>query len=421
MPAVSTRPNNSPEPQSAVIRWARAEGAGRAAPAAAAALLEKAIAARPGNALLRLKLADLEIDRYRFAAAATALEAALDLDPDLPGIRPRLARCYNALDRHRDAIDALAPIDAPEFERALAFVRLDLDSEAEGELRATLDLDPRHRPACRQLSKILRRSGRTAELLELCGSLHARGAAHAQLLYVWGTALALAGREDEAQALLFDRGRVAELALPVPDGFAGIAEFNAALAKEILTNPYRLSDFPVDDEANRGSSRVHALFAGRRPDLVRALLDSLQALVAAHAPTRRVGFDPWADARPAEAHLKAWGLIQSGGDYEEWHSHPGGWMSGVYYVRVPGCVSSGGAGPGCIEFGPPTALARERPGYVPVWRHAPREGHLLLAPSHYAHRTIPTGAAEHRISFAFDVVPDAWNSMSDTDFLTTDR
>jgi tetratricopeptide (TPR) repeat protein len=370
-------------------------------------LLRQAIAIRPRNALLRLKLADLEIDRYDFAAAASALEAALDLEPDLPGIRPRLARCYNALGRHRESIEALARSDSPEFERALAFVRLGLEPEAERELRALLELAPRHRPACRQLSKILRRSGRIAELLDLCESLHARGAADAQLFYVWGTALALTGREEDSRALLFDRARVAELALPVPEGFADIADFNAALAEEILGNPYRLSDFPAQDEANRGSSRVHALFAGRRPDLVRSLLDSLQVLIAARAPPRRGPFDPWVDARPERAHLNAWGLIQSGGDFEEWHSHPGGWMSGVYYVRVPGCVTAAGSGPGCIEFGPPTALARERPGFVPVWRHAPSEGHLLLAPSHYAHRTIPTGAAEHRISFAFDVVPEA--------------
>jgi hypothetical protein len=30
----------------------------------------------------------------------------------------------------------------------------------------------------------------------------------------------------------------------------------------------------------------------------------------------------------------------------------------------------------------------------------------LLAPSHYHHRTIPSGAGTPRISFAFDVVPD---------------
>ena len=37
--------------------------------------------------------------------------------------------------------------------------------------------------------------------------------------------------------------------------------------------------------------------------------------------------------------------------------------------------------------------------------HGMTEGQLLLAPSHYAHRTIPSKIDRHRISFAFDVVP----------------
>jgi tetratricopeptide (TPR) repeat protein len=388
-----------------MIRWRPPECADVAAPAAAAALLERAIAARPDSAMLRLRLADLLLDRYDFAAAAHALEAALRCDPALPGARRRLARCYNLLDRHSDALDLLSAEPSPSLQRALAFAGLGREAEAEGEYRAVLAADPGHRHALRHLGKILRRQGRLAELLGLCESLHASGAGHAQLLYTWGTALALAGRDSEAHAILFDRGRVAEVALPIPDGFADIAEFNRSLADEILANPYRLSDFPAEDEANRGSSRVHALLTGRRPELVRALLDSIQALVEAHVPPRRGAFDPWADARPAAAHLKAWGLIQRGDDYEEWHSHPGGWLSGVYYVQVPCCVSAEGAGPGCIEFGPPTALARARPTYIEPWRHVPRAGFLLLAPSHYAHRTIPTGADEHRLSFAFDVVP----------------
>lgn len=389
-----------------MIRWHPADRANVAAPAAAASLLEQAIASRPDNAALRLKLADLQFDRYDFAAAASALEAALALDPDLAGVRPRLARCYNALRRHQEALDALAAGESPEYERALAFEGLGREAEAEREYRAVLAADPHHRPACRKLGKLLRRAGRTAELLDVCETLNALGAGHAQLLYTWGTALALNGRDEQARAILLESARVAELSLPVPEGFADIAAFNAALAEEILTNPYRLSDFPVEDEANRGSSRVHALFAGRRPELVRLLLNSLQELTAAFAPPRHASFDPWADARPGAAHLKAWGLIQRGDDYEEWHSHPGGWLSGVYYIQVPKSVSADGAGRGCIEFGPPPALARIMPDFIATLRRAPREGTLLLAPSHYSHRTIPTGAEEYRISFAFDVVPD---------------
>lgn len=370
-------------------------------------MLERAIAARPANALLRLKLADLRLDGYDFAAAAPDLEEALRLDPGLAGVRPRLARCCNHLGRHEEALTILAALPSAEYERAMALAALGKAAESEIELRALLDAQPGHSHGLRQLARMLRRQGRLEAVLDLCDALRSRGVNHSQLLYSWGTALAIAGRDEEARALLLDRGRIAELELPVPEGFADIADFNAALAEELLGNPHPVSDFPVEVEANRGSSRVHALFAGRRPELARKLLDSLRALVDAQATSPRGAFDPWADARPERAHLKAWGLIQRGGDYEEWHNHPGGWMSGVYYVSVPACVTARGPGPGCIEFGPPTSLARRRPDLVPVWRHAPREGRLLLAPSHYPHRTIPTGAAGHRISFAFDIVPDA--------------
>jgi tetratricopeptide (TPR) repeat protein len=372
----------------------------------AASLLDRAIAARPTSAKLRMRLADLHLDRYDFSAAAAALETALEMDPSLTEARPRLARCYNALERHQAAADLFAADEAPEYQRAMAFGGLGRIAEAEREYRALLVADPNHHPSLRRLDKLLRGQGRVAELLDLCEALSARGVGHAQLLYAWGSALALSGRQSEAAAILLDPARIAELPLPVPAGFAGIAAFNDALAEEILTNPYRLSEFPVEDEANRGSSRVQALLAGRWPELIQALLESLQSLIDAHAPPRRGAFDPWLDARPAAAHLKAWGLIQRGGDYEAWHLHPGGWLSGVYYVRVPRAASAAGDGPGCIEFGPPTAVERALPGYLPVHRHLPREGFLLLAPSHYPHRTIPSGADDDRISFAFDVVPE---------------
>jgi hypothetical protein len=308
--------------------------------------------------------------------------------------------------RHPAALALFDGAEAPEYQRALAFARLGLTTEAEREYRALLAAEPGHHHALGRLASMLERQGRITELLDLCEHLNRLGVGHSQLLYVWGTALALAGRDEESRVLLLDHKRIAELALPVPDGFADIDAFNRALADEILANPHRLNDFPAEEEANRGSSRVHALLAGRRPELVVALLESLQALVDAHAPPRRGVFDPWLDARPAVAHLKAWGLIQRCGEYEAWHLHPGGWLSGVYYVRVPEVASAEGEGPGCIEFGPPAALQRALPGHVTVWRHRPREGRLLLAPSHYAHRTIPFDAGEYRISLAFDVVPE---------------
>ncbi len=388
-----------------MIRWGPHQTADLAEPTAVARLLAQAIAVRPDNAALRLKLADLHLDRYDFAGAAEALEAALARDPALPGARERLARCLNMLGRHDEALAALAEREGGAFQRALAFVGTGRTAEAEAELRAILAANPHDHSALRELGKLLRRGDRVGELLEACEDLAGGGVGHAQLLYTWSTALALAGDSERARALLLDPARVAEVPLPLPAGFADIGEFNAALAEEILGNRYRLSEFPAANEANRGSSRVQALFAGCRPELIEALLASLQHLVDTLSPPRCGPFDPWLDARPAAARLKAWGLIQRGDAYEEWHLHPGGWLSGVYYVRVPAGVSAGGDGPGCIEFGPPSAVQRARPGRWPLWRHRPREGHVLLSPSHYAHRTIPSGLDEHRISFAFDVVP----------------
>jgi tetratricopeptide (TPR) repeat protein len=397
---------NPIHPVSGSIDWRPVRRANVAAPGPIASLIEQSIAARPENPKLWLKLANFRLDSYDFAGAAAALEAALERDPELNGAHARLAHSYNALGRHRAAIEAFGAASGPHYERGAALIALGDAARGEAELRQVLELDANHGAACRMLCKLLRRAERWADLLDLCEGLHRRGAGHSMLLYNWGSALALCGQHDRARAVLFDQERVQAQTLPLPAGFADLAEFNGALAEEILSNPYRLTEFPVEEQANRGSSRVHALLSGKRPELVQALLDALQALAGNYLPARYGAFDPWLDARPEMARLDPWGLIQRGGAYEEWHLHPAGWLSGVYYIRVPSCVTAGGGGPGCIEFGPPKAVIQALPGYVPIRRYAPCEGSLLLAPSHYSHRTIPSGADEYRISFAFDVVPE---------------
>jgi Flp pilus assembly protein TadD len=387
-----------------MILWRAAEGDGVAPPDVALRLLEKALAADPANPHLHARLAALALDRYDFAGAEAAIARALELDPGMQHLRSALAHCRNLGGRHGQAIEALAPSAAPEYERAVALNRLGRGDAAETELRALLAVDPNHRHACRQLCKWLRKAGRGAETLALCEQLYARGVRHAQLFHDWGFGLALAGDQGRAAALLFDPAKLAEIALPAPPGFSDIAAFNAALAEEILASPHILSDFASSEEANRGSRRLHALFAGRRPDLFRTVLEMLQSAVDAWKPPRAGGFDPWLDARPGIARLRAWGLIQQGSDHEAWHIHRGGWASGVYYVRIPPEVAAAEDGRGAIEYGPPPRLEEALPGLVPPCRRPPREGSLLLAPSHYPHRTIPPETRSERISFAFDVV-----------------
>jgi hypothetical protein len=368
-------------------------------------LLEQALAANPDSAILHEKLAYLHYDRFDFPAAAAHFEAAMARDPGA-AVGLRLARCYNVLRRPRDALDLLLGEERPSNERGLALMSLGETEAAEREFRAVLAADPDDAMACRKLSRLLRKSGRAAEMADLCEDLAARGAGNAQLLYNWGWALALTGDLERARRLLFEPERVIAIDLPPPPGIADMEAFTDALADEILTNRHQLSEFFEDEQANRGSRRVDDLSTCRRPALIDLLLRSLEQAAGACPTAARDGFDPWPRARPRAARLRPWGLIQREGEYEAQHIHAGGWLSGVIYVRVPECVSDEGPGRGCIEFGPPEGLAEVMPGAAPTRRYVPREGLLLLAPSHYPHRTIPTGVDEHRISIAFDVMPD---------------
>lgn len=385
-----------------MIEWGRADCSDRAAPDTGIALLRAALVLRPGEAHLLRRLGNLLLERYDHEEASQCFAKALEQAPGEDDLALRLAHCLNALGRAREALQVLGGVlgAAADYERALALIALDDVPGAEAMLRRALQADPCHRRACVRLAGLLRRSGRHVELLAMCEWLAARGVDHAQLMLDWGRALALAGDHARARALLFQRKRT-----PVLDD-AVAPDVIALAAEDVRTNPHAISRFP-SDEANVGSSRVHALLNGARPEVMAALLSTLQAAVDAHvASLQPLGsFDPWLAARPRRAMLRPWGLIQRNTDHERWHTHRGGWMSGVLYLRIPAGVTAAGEAPGCIEFGPPPSLADALRGRVPVWRHAPRAGQLLLAPSHYHHRTIPSGIDDTRICLAFDVVP----------------
>jgi tetratricopeptide (TPR) repeat protein len=401
-----------------LIAWSAAACESVVPPGVASAVLDRLVRSGCDTPEPFVGAGSAAMDRYDFSQASWAFEQALARDPGRRDVRVSLARCWNLLRRPDDSL-ALFAAEAgiagagPRTQAAAhaqigeALRQLGRHADAEAEFRAALELDPDHWPALLKLSKYLRADGRISELLALCEAMAAKGHRGARLLLEWGRASALTGDWRRAACLLADENRIVRQEISPPPGFAGIADFNHALADEVLSNPFPLSDFPEDEEANRGSSRVHHLMAGRRPELMRTLLRLLEERVTAHcaALVPSGAFDPWMEAMPARARLKPWALIQRDWMHEVWHTHPGGWLSGVYYIAVPSVVSADGIGRGCIEFGPPASLREAEDCPIPTLRVAPAEGMLILSPSHYHHRTIPSGVDEYRISFAFDVVP----------------
>ncbi len=105
---------------------------------------------------------------------------------------------------------------------------------------------------------------------------------------------------------------------------------------------------------------------------------------------------------PETYSVNAWyGKLLKGG-YRTSHIHPSGWLSGVFYLRVP---ELGNREEGAIEF------SLRGYGYpvldenYPRKRHCPKNGDLVLFPSSLFHGTIPFHTDEERLIIAFDLVP----------------
>jgi uncharacterized protein (TIGR02466 family) len=101
--------------------------------------------------------------------------------------------------------------------------------------------------------------------------------------------------------------------------------------------------------------------------------------------------------------MTMWANILESEGFQVPHIHPSGWLSAVYYVRVPGVVRSDGHA-GWIEFGEPYTdiFHSVRPETLAL---RPEDGLLLMFPSYFYHRTLPFHSDEQRISIAFDIVP----------------
>jgi len=100
--------------------------------------------------------------------------------------------------------------------------------------------------------------------------------------------------------------------------------------------------------------------------------------------------------------LKIWSVVLNNGGYQAPHMHPGGIISGCYYLKFNRELNSCNAGN--IEFGNPEKQfeidAQNLTKMVQV-----EEGKLVIFPSYYFHNTYPTTSDDLRISIAFDVVP----------------
>ncbi len=114
-----------------------------------------------------------------------------------------------------------------------------------------------------------------------------------------------------------------------------------------------------------------------------------------------------------EGVVQGWANINRFGDYHDYHNHPGAYLSGTYYVKVPDRQRTEhnrpDVRPGCITLYDPrycaNMIAIEGDPYM-VAEHTvrPVPGLLLMWPAFVNHFVHPNLSEEPRISISFNIV-----------------
>jgi tetratricopeptide (TPR) repeat protein len=219
-----------------------------------------------------------------------------------------------------------------------------------------------------------------------------------------GISVALRMMGDERDELLNGYDTLIQVFdLEPPEGFSGMAEFNAEL------NDYLDRLHPGTREylsqSLRGGTQTPARMFGAGHDLVDRLQVRIDEAVGRYiAELKQDDTHPFLSRRARGfRHTGSWSSRLNDCGFHVNHMHPMGWISSCYYVAVPQAAKNETARQGWIKFGEPSFdvdLAN------PIRRAIqPVAGRLVLFPSYMWHGTVPFHDAQARTTIAFDAVP----------------
>ena len=192
--------------------------------------------------------------------------------------------------------------------------------------------------------------------------------------------------------------------LDVPDGFDDLDAFNEALHAE-LEAMHTDHPEPPGQTMKGGTQIPGGLFTGPT-GLTAVLKEQISKALSAYIQSLEKDPDhPFLRyLNPDFRFTGAWSTILHGSGYDDSHIHNEGWISGVYYIKVPDLPEDRWrAGEGCIQFGePPRLFVSERNQAQRLVRPIP--GMAVFFPSYYWHGVRPFEKEAIRHSMAFDVI-----------------
>ncbi len=359
-----------------------------------------------GNALQRIGRGEAAVEAYRKAAR---------LRPDLVPIHNNLAIALQSLRRFDEAAAAfraalaLAP-NAAELRRNLAIV-LQEAGDIDGAIvafRQALAIKPDWESVYRSLANALLEKGDWRAARDACDASLRLSPGNIEALGLKSLALDELGDRAGARYLVdFDRFvRTVEFTT-APAGFAGMAEFNAALARHALDHPTLHLPPKTDAHYHCPTLRITGEFLaepkGPAASFERMIERAVSDYVARIAQADRA--HPYLVNPPRRWQLTSWAAVLDGEGNLNPHVHYDGYVSGVYYAQIPQPIGAAGQGKaGWFELGAPPSRfpCKAEPHTLTI---EPREGLMILFPSYFYHRTLPFSAPAPRISIAFDATP----------------
>jgi uncharacterized protein (TIGR02466 family) len=182
-----------------------------------------------------------------------------------------------------------------------------------------------------------------------------------------------------------------------------LAAFNRALAFGIARDSSL--EYQPRDHATRFGHHTGDLSGSRTP-AIRALNESIiTAAKQRIEEVPRTSDHPFHKSWPRTYKLYSWAVIMDEEGHQTPHIHSNGWLSGVYYVEIPGEMRGDDAERhGWLEFGQ-SEQRWHRSNVMPHHYVFPEAGMLVTFPSFYWHNTRPLKSKSRRISFAFDIIP----------------
>ncbi len=376
----------------------------------AEAAYRRALEIKPDHADAHNNLGNALKELGNFDEAGAAYRRALEIRPDhaeahynLGIVLQELGKLDEAIAAYHGALDIKPDYVGVHVNLGCALQELGKLDEAEAAFGRAIAIEPDYAQVHANLGDLLLERGQPRAAVEVCDAYLMAHPGDICTLAFKAVALAELGERDAARYLVdFDR-LLRTTRLKTPDGFARLADLNAALTRQICAHP-TLTFAPTSHATRLGKHTGELLVKPNGPIAV------LEGMIrgAVEECSRSLPADrahPFLGNPPKRWRLSGWAVVMEAQGHQIAHIHPSAWLSGVYYVKVPDIVRMPAQGrAGWIEFGrPPKHLhATVEPEVRAI---QPEEGLMLLFPSYFYHQTVPFETAEMRISIAFDVLP----------------